>query len=151
MMAKTNGKFVMIDAAMFPKALRNAVTFRAFRALINEVRLVVHGRHLGLQQRCGCRGNVASSGNPISGSVDFQQTSVSGGGGRRYSVVGAFMMMVMALAHVYVPRRQVGEDHGAIWARHNTQVVAHPRMFPKAIDHVETLGTLWATILVGRC
>ena len=146
MMAKTNGKFVMIDAAMFPKALRNAVTFRAFRALINEVRLVVHGRHLGLQQRCGCRGNVASSGNPISGSVDFQQTSVSG---RRYSVVGAFTMM--ALAHVYVPRRQIREDHGAIWARHNTQVVAHPRMFPKAIDHVETLGTLWAPILVGRC
>jgi hypothetical protein len=66
--------------------------------------------------------------------------------------VGAFMMMMMmALAHVYVPRRQVREDHGAIWARHNTQVVGHPRMFPKAIDHVETLGTLWAPIFVGRC
>ena len=151
-MAKTNGKFVMIDAAMFPKALGNTVTFRAFRALVNKVRLVGHGRHLGLQQRRGRRGNVAPGGsNPITGSVDFQQTSVSGGGGRRYSVVGAFMMVLMALAHVYVPRRQVREDHGAIWARHNTQVVAHPRMFPKAIDHVETLGTLWAPILVSRC
>ena len=48
MMAKTNGKFVMIDAAMFPKALGNAVTFRAFGALVNKVRLVGHGRHLGL-------------------------------------------------------------------------------------------------------
>ena len=149
-MAKTNGKFVMIDAAMFPKALSNAVTFRAFWALVNEVRLIgVHGRHLGLQQRRGRRGNVAPGGNPITGSVDFQQTSVSGG--CRYSVVGAFMMMVMALAHVYVPRRQVREDHGAIWARHNTQVVAHSRVFPKAIDHIETLGTLWAPILVSRC
>ena len=147
-MAKTNGKFVMIDATMFPKALGNTVTFRAFRALVNKVRLVGHGRHLGLQQRRGRRGNVAPGGNPITGSVDFQQTSVSAGS--RYSVVGAFMMM-MAFAHVYVPRRQVREDHGAIWARHNTQVVAHPRMFPKAIDHVETLGTLWAPILVSRC
>ena len=91
MMAKTNGKFVMIDAAMFPKALGNAVTFRAFRALVDKVRLVGHGRHLGLQQRRGRRGNVAPGGNPITGSVDFQQTSVSGGGGRRYSVVWAFM------------------------------------------------------------
>ena len=73
MMAKTNGKFVMIDAAMFPKALSNAVTFRAFCALVDEVRLVgVYGRHLGLQQRCGPRSNVAPGGNPITGSIDFQ-------------------------------------------------------------------------------
>ena len=50
MMAKANGKFVMIDTAMFSQALGDAVTFGAFGALVNEIRLVDHGRRLGLQQ-----------------------------------------------------------------------------------------------------
>lgn len=37
MMAETNGKFIMIDTAMFSQALGNAISFGTFGALVNKI------------------------------------------------------------------------------------------------------------------